>query len=271
MNADTLPMPVPRLPDADEAWTAAMRRTYEDLLQRHLALTKTAPPERLVYAWDAVANDYRELACVGYAAGDPLDRVRVLLEGSSRAHLELVRRRGADEGDANTAREYATGNACSTYEAICGALAVGDRATARALAPLVWDPPGAEYVGPNSVICTDERQVLAYALRFELLDDRGRADQHLKRLTRVTQDAVGEMLMMRGILETRPELFLDGLTRTLAVHEHAARDKANYRVAKYFLCLPALGLSALALEHGLVAREQLTADNVYLPRDLIAA
>jgi len=272
MSADALTMPVPRFPEADQAWTSLMRRSYDELVERHLLSTRTAPPERLEYAWAALANDYRELACVAYAAGDPLDAVRNLLVAWSRAHLEVVKCRGTGQSGAAAPppKEYSTGNSRSTYLAMCAALAAADRATARSLAPFVWDPPHASYVGPTSVICTTEQQTLAYALKFELLDDRGRAEEELARLTRVSEDAVGEMLMLRGIVETSPARFLDGLGRTLANHARRAAEKPNYRVAKYFLCLPALGLAALALEHHVATCEQLPADNVYLPRELIA-
>jgi hypothetical protein len=146
----------------------------------------------------------------------------------------------------------------------------GDMGLATSMAPLVWDPPGARYVAPNSLICTTSQQALAYALRHHLLGENDRAKEQVKRLTRVTEDVVGEMLMLRGLVESEPARIKNGLPRVLDWHASVAAEPENYRVAKYFLCMPALGLATLALRQKLLAREDLPADNVYAPRDLIA-
>jgi hypothetical protein len=264
-------MPKPRFPEVDAEWTSHMRQSYERLLEQDRARTQTAPPERQAYAWDAVGNDCRELAYVLYASGESLDRVRALLADSAQAHLELVKRRATGDGGPSSPRpqEYATGHSCSTYLAICMAETSGEGDLARALAPFVWDPPGASYVAPNSVICTTDQQTIAYTLKHVVLNRDADAQEQLRRLTRVPEDVIGDKLMIRGIIERDRGRVLDGHSRVLAWHERVAAEKANYRVAKYYLSLPALGLSAVALQRGVVALNDLPADNPHFPRDLI--
>jgi hypothetical protein len=259
----------PRFLEVDDTWATALQQSYERLLAQHLDAIAKTPPERLIYAWAAVANDYRELAHVLYASGEPLDRVRELLVSSARAHLELATLRRAGAPCTVDPSLYSTGNSRSTYLAICMALIGGQSNLALALAPLVWDPPDASYVAPNSVICTDMQQALAYAMKYALLENRDEAEAQLAHLTRVPEDIVGELLMMRGLISAQPERLLKGIVLALAWHAREAAEPDNYRVPKYFLCVPALGLAARGLQRGLVAREQLPANDVYFPRDLI--
>jgi hypothetical protein len=266
---------LPRFQAVDATWSAVVRQSYEANLARHLAALQDATEARRIHAWNSVAHDRRQLALVLYATGEPLGVCRRLLLESARAHLEVVRLRGTEQSAANDPRfvpptEYSKGNSRVTYLAICMALIGGDMDLARALAPLVWDPPDANYVGPKSVLCTTSQQALAYALRYLLVDMKDQALAQLHRLTRVTGDVVGEMLMLRGLVEADSARMADGLRRELDWHAAEASERTNYRVARYFLCIPALGLTALAQRDGLLDRDKLPADDVYFPIDLIA-
>jgi hypothetical protein len=155
------------------------------------------------------------------------------------------------------------------YNSVWMALTTGEDDLARSIAPFIWDPPTAGYVGENSILCATSRQTLAYAMKYFLLGRTEESQKELALLMRVTEDVVGEMLMIRGIVEADPTRFLDGLSRALASHTKLASAKENFRVPDYFLCFPALGASALALRRGVVTPDYLPVGNVYFPNDLI--
>jgi hypothetical protein len=260
-----------RFPEIDADWAQTLRQSYEAQRTRHRAAIPLAPPAREIYAWDALANDCRELAFVYYASGEPLERVREMLHEAARAHLEVVRRRGTPEAPVPLGpTEFATGHSCSTYQAICMAFIAGDRRLAEALAPLVWDPEPARYVGPESVLCTTEQQTLAFTMRYLAAGIDDQAARELASLVRPTGEVVGEFLALRGILERDEARLRDGLQRALAWHAQQAREPHNVRIPQYYLCVPALGLAALAVERGVIGRGALPASDPYFPRELIA-
>lgn len=261
-----------RIPEVDEDWVERMRQSYEGWLARHLAAIPNTPEERLLYAWNAVANDYHHLALVLYSAGEPLDRVRSLLAETARAYLKMASLRGGETDDSTPDKlsDYSTGNSRDTYLAICMALTAGELDIARSLAPLVWDPADARYVGPRSVLCTDKQKDLAYTLKYLLLDKKDQAEAQINRVTTVERYFEGELLMLRGLITARPQRILEGISAALTWHAREAAKKENYRFTNYFLCFPALGLAAYALWRDLVRYEQLPENNVYFPRDLIA-
>lgn len=261
--------PAVPFPDLDATWLAALRASYGEALQRHRAVAAVAAPERAMFAWDAVANDGRQLLALDHAAGAPADALRRSLADAARAHFEVVTRRGAS-GALPPGGDFATGHSRSTYLAICMALAGGDAALARSLAPFVWDPPSASYVGPGSVLCTPEQQALADALKHSLLGDDRAAGLALGRVTRISGEGIGELLMLRGLVEDDARRFLDGLARQLDAQARLAAEAGPRRLPDGLLCLPALGLAALALRRGCVSVEQLPAGNACFPRDVIA-
>jgi hypothetical protein len=261
-----------RIPEIDEDWIETMRQSYEGWLARHLAAIPNSSEERLLYAWNAVAGDYRHLAFLFYSAGESLDRVRSLLVETARAHLMMASLRGGENGDStpNKLSDYSTGNSRDTYLAICMALTAGELDIARSLAPLVWDPADARYVGPRSALCTDKQQALAYTLKYLLLDQKDQAEAQVGRLTIVERYVEGEFLTLSGLVRAKPRRILDGISAALDWHARQAAKKENYRFTEYFLCLPALGLAAYALRLGMLTYEQLPENNVHFPRDLIA-
>jgi hypothetical protein len=261
-----------RIPEVDEDWIEMMRQSYEGWLARHLAAIPNSSEERLLYAWNAVAGDYRHLAFLFYSAGESLDRVRSLLVETARAHLMMASLRGGENGDStpNKLSDYSTGNSRDTYLAICMALTAGELDIARSLAPLVWDPADARYVGPRSALCADKQQALAYTLKYLLLDQKDQAEAQIGRLTIVERYVEGEFLTLSGLVRAKPRRILDGISAALDWHARQAAKKENYRFTEYFLCLPALGLAAYALRLGMLTYEQLPGNNIYFPRDLIA-
>jgi len=259
-----------RFPALDVSWAQKLRESYEQLLSLHLAAIPKTSPDRLVFAWHAVANDYRQLALVLYGSGGPVENVRQLLLDAARAHLEMVRLRGSGEFPSKLSlRDYSIGNSRATYLAICMALLAHELDLARALAPLVWDPPAANYIGPTSVVCTDLQQIAAYALKHLMMDNRESADALLSSKDRIPEDIIGEFLMLRGLASADTRHIAKGLALELVAHAQMANEAKNLRVPDYFLAIPALGLASYAIHRGMLKLTDLPSDNVYFPRDMI--
>lgn len=138
------------------------------------AIGEVPPPEELEdQAQGALAAGYhRDRGLLRYAEGAPLDEVRAAFRRATEYTLALFRLRAPREPwqPADDVDESLT-NSRRALEALELALACGAHDLATALAPLVWDPPDATYIGPSSVVCTPEEQRLAYALRDLLAND----------------------------------------------------------------------------------------------------
>jgi hypothetical protein len=261
-----------RIVGIDDDWVKSMRQSLEAQLVKHLRMTESVPRERLMYAWHAVANDHRQLAMVRYAAGDTFEEVRSALHDAARAHLQLTLRRQPDKAtEQPTERsDYATGNSRSTYLAICMALIARDPNLAKSLARNLWDPPNARYIGPESVLCTTEQHDLAYALRHFLLDESSSAKERLAHFVRVSESAVGEYLMIRGLLTKEDVWIKKGLRLAITWHDREVVRNAPQKVPDLFLNIPALGLVARALDSGLLHKADLPNGDMSFPCDLIA-
>jgi hypothetical protein len=259
-----------RLPGRDPEFIAKLQASIEQQLARHLSSGHDVAPTRRMYVWDSLANDYRQLALLAYAAGGSCEHCRKLFIESARAHLELVKLRGdgsESRPDWTPPPEYATGNSRSTFEAICRAFVGCDWELARLLAPWVWDPEGSGWISPNSLLCTPQQQTMAYALKDFLLGRTGELETRLRSMTNIREDLIGEMLMLRGIILGDSARTLKGLGLALSWHHRMAKQE-DFN-PEYFVCTTALGLAALAIQHKVVAKEDLPADDVYLSRDLI--
>jgi hypothetical protein len=265
----------PRFPDVDPSWAESMLRTYEERLRQHSASVPTAPPERLAYAWNALAGDYREIALLEYAAGAPIENCRDFLVKGAKAHLEVVKIRGtgSHRNPLSPGVQFgddATGNSCSTADAICIAMTAADWQLALDLAPYVWDPPTASYIGPTSVLCTSNQQTAALLLRDYLMENVDGVISRLRAVHDLDAPDAGGLLMIEGIATESRVKLAAGFRRLLAVHAATAARAENYRVPEHFLCIPALGLAALALLRGTIKRDDLPRDNPHFPPELIA-
>ena len=261
-----------RILGIDDNWVNSMRWSLEEQLVKHRLMTKSVPHERLVYAWHAVSNDWRQLAMVRYAAGDSFEEVRSALHDAARAHLQLTLRRKSDNGvsQTNEHSDYATGNSRSTYLAICMALIVRDPDLARSLACNLWDPPNARYIGPESVLCTTEQSDLAHVLRHFLLDERLPGKAVLAHFKRVSESVVGEYLMIRGLFNKEDIWLRKGLQLAIAWHDREVVRIAPEKVPDLFLNIPALGLVARGLDSGLLHNVDLPNGVLSFPCDLIS-
>ena len=269
-NAMHMQPDAPSSPAPDAGRVAALRTSFQDGLRRHLAAAAVAPPERLLFARDAVANDRRQLVGLAGAVGTAPAEMRRLLVEAARAHLDTVRCRGTADAPRVPPEQLSTGHSRSTYLAMCMALAGDDAALARDLARFVWDPPGASYAGPGSVLCSPAQQALAEALKHLLPGDAAAAARALGGVTRIDGDGIGELLMLRGLVEGDAQRLLDGLARQLDAHARRVADEGAAAAPEAAVCLAALGLAALAVGRGLVPAARLPLGHACFPRAVIA-
>jgi hypothetical protein len=167
-------------------------------------------------------------------------------------------------------KDYSLTNSASGLQGMYLALIVGDLARAWHLAEMVWDPPNADYIGPDSEVCTPDQQHLAYAVKQVILGDDQAALSEIGLISPKAQLEIKiQATMARAIVAGQDKVFLDNLDDLLAWHRKMALRKANLNDPDFFLSIAGLGLCALALQRGVVQREQLPQDNVYLPVELI--
>jgi hypothetical protein len=263
----------PRLAYVDKGWLRMLTDEYRRLTTKETVELAAESVYEPIGRWASAADHRTIFALLLYAAGAPLPEVRDVLESAARAEVAMLTLRGPRRDDlqeAQAPRSFSDGTSCQALRAIEAALAAGCHDLARSMAPLVWDPAWASYIGPGSVVCTNKQQAIAYAVRDLLLGDDAAAATELKRLAMVPEELVGPLKMLRGLLAKQAARFLEGLSTTLAWHEREARKQPNPKRPEFFMCLVGLGLAALALQQGVVTRDQLVSDNVYFPRDLIA-
>ncbi|HWS90094.1 MAG TPA: hypothetical protein VN282_24205 [Pyrinomonadaceae bacterium] len=295
----------PRLGYVDPRWGARMA-DYNDAARREIAReAEGGSATQLDYAM--LADHCLDLGLFRYALGAPLGEVREALGEAARFYLKVFELRGtqpafdatlvtldaraaplpaayepeeweaaetSDESDERRralhppgAVDYSLTNSKKGMLAACAALAAGDVQTARAVAALVEDPPGASYLGEGSVVCTFDEQRLAYAFKSLLTGAEGAAGLELSAAASAAQRHEAEMILALAGGDSR--LFLEGLAGLLREHGRDATAPEAFRVPETYLSLHGLGLAACALRAGLIEPGQLPADDVYLPRELL--
>ena len=139
----------------------------------------------------------------------------------------------------------------------------------REAAGLIGDPPDADYLGDDSVVCTRDEQRVAYALRSLLLGDCGAVTAELRDFPggRPDDGLAPQAEAVRGLAAGDARRFLGAMADVLASHDRrAARAEGRKDPASYF-CLPAAGLARLALATRLVEPGWLPAGSPYLFRE----
>jgi hypothetical protein len=246
-----------------------------------------------------LAREYEDVGLESYFLGYPLPEVRDAFACAAAADLRVAELRGTEDrfpvvlvtfdpsfppGDPRRAvqkpahppgsKDYSLGNSQRNFEAVTWALTAGEYGLARQIASLARDPPKASYLGLSSEVCTPNDQRIAYAVKHVFA---GQAELARAELDRVrpnkretsSRDNLDVARMVRALAGDDGDLFLDGLRDLLAWHESRALRKQNNNSPGFFLCLPALGLSALALHRNLIARDQLPDGNPFFPLDLL--
>jgi hypothetical protein len=234
-----------------------------------------------------------------YALGWPIEQVRHSFSEATSAHLRLFELRGTEEPFPVTllridpskpvlhpervtedrglhdpgSKDFSLTNPRAGLLAVLLALTAGEYDSARILSGMIWDPPGAKYIAPNSVVCTTDEQHLAYALRAifeenletaqaELLVIRAQADEGIR--------VALQKKMLLAMISGDSGQFLSHLNELIAWHELQAPLKKNRSDPDYYLCLPALGLSVMAVRSRIISTRQLPGGCVFFPHELIA-
>ena len=79
----------------------------------------------------------------------------------------------------------------------------------------------------------------------------------------------GQAAMIRAFVTGEGGQFLKGLDSLLEWHTKEAPREKNYDEPKFFICIPGLGLSKLAIQRGLLTADQLPQHNQFLPLGLL--
>jgi hypothetical protein len=214
-----------------------------------------------------LAGYCRDLGLLRYAEGAGLDDVRRLLRASAECTLAVFRLRDADPDSA----DLSLTNSRRGLHAMELALSCGASDVAGALAPLIWDPPGASYLGPDSVVCTPEDQRLAYALRDILLHrvEKGGEELHaLKPADRGQEIRASLLTALTGGDETR---FSQALAESHAFHlKRVEMDQImngdGLKDLDDLLDVPTLAYLSLGISR--MAGLGLPAQDAYLPVEL---
>ena len=234
---------------------AAWARELEDFVRARIA--ESPGPDALESQPQGIfaAGYWRDLALLRWAAGDSSGDVRAALRRSTEYTLAAFAMRPAPESRepwaADEPLDQSLTNSRRGLEAMELALAAGAPDLARALAPLVWDPPGASYLGPTSVVCTPADQRLAYALR-DLLLGRAATSESVRALPDddlpfdETQRARAWCLF--ALAAGDRHAFTVAHHALHAVHLARVRDAGALRSLDDLLDVPALAGAALACE-----------------------
>jgi hypothetical protein len=272
--------PQPRIKNLDVAFVSDRLndrlRTREETLQ----MLREEPDKLLQIRMSSLGEDCDHIGLYRYALGFPLDLVRQAFAEAAAAYLKVFELRGTSEafpvvvltvdptkseddpayaGERTLhppgTRDYSLTNSQDCFQSICLALIAGEYETADKLADLMWDPPGASYIGLRSEVCTPNQQHLAYALKHLLQNHPETADKELKQVwQRKNEEQVAFMAkIVRGLVEKNDVFFAEGLQELLFWHRKQVKKPYNQMNPEMYFCLPALGLSVLAVRGGRVA------------------
>jgi hypothetical protein len=226
-------------------------------------------------SWFFHASDLVRLAKTAYALGRPLEESRSWLRQATNAYRELFALRGTsfshrgrfENGKLIPEETVASDGYTSvdSFHAAMAALTLGDIDLARELVELAGHSPNGAFVSPRSEICTTNQQTLSHALNALILSDMDLANHEagkfaVRRATKLEQQialTISALATKRDVLAERDAL--------LFYHEKIASQRDNRHDISYWLCLPALGLSFLAMHFGRYAPAELTTDCVYCP------
>jgi len=146
----------------------------------------------------------------------------------------------------------------------------GQPLIAQRLAQLIGDPPNAPYIDAESEVCTPDDQHIAYAMKHYLLGDRDRAAAKLGLVSDGDARTAAEARVARALVSRDRDFFLGALQAHLKWHASEAKKKRNQKDTAYFLNLPALGLTAIALGDGVVSTDDLPRALPHFPVELLS-
>lgn len=270
-------------PNFDLVWAVQLAAFCSEAYAEQLAQIESGaePAGQIDYV---LAADYAlDCAFITYALGASLDDVRVWIVRAANALLDVFRLRGTtpafpvvvihEQGDAETVNSDRTDSSLTNSRrglaAMYAALAAGERELAERIAEFVGDPPDASYVGPESEVITPDEQELAYGLKAFLLGQLAVAVFHTAGLNQSPALIHAQARAIQALVNEDPDEFLDALQGLLAAHAIDASQEERAREPRRLMCLPCLGLAAIALQAQLVGFHQLPEDHLYLPVGLL--
>ena len=204
----------------------------------------------------------RDLGLIRYAQDGDVDEVRKLLRRSTEYTIAVYQFRDMEPH----ASDVSLTNSRRGLHALELALSGGAIDLAKRLAPMVWDPPDASYLGPGSVVCTAEDQHLAYALRDLLMDrlDDGRKELDAPMHLEAQQEHRASML--RALLNHDRAESERALTASHAFHLDVVDGRNSLNNLDDLLDVPTLAYAALGRAR--ISDLKLPPPDAYLPLEL---
>jgi hypothetical protein len=285
-----------RLAYIDVAVAEGVLEKSRQSLERTRRLMDEDPGRLLQTRYASIRSNLETLAAQHYAMGSPLEDVRRLLQESLDAGWKVHELRGTGDvfpvtvvrldlskGEDDPARstwtprdppgtkDYSLGNSWDGFEEACRAFGIGNWALGEAFARKIWDPPGARWVGPKSQVCSTHQQRLAYVFRDALAGGDSETLRPLLNVMHARPLTIGMMAeVMKGLFEGDKRGFLVALSALLHAHGAGARRGPCRTDTNLFICVPALGMSAIAVRRGLVEVGELPGKDPHLPVELFA-
>ncbi len=240
-------------------------------------------------------NDLVSLGLFYYGAGRSLQKVKNYFLEAVKVYQEVLRLRGTESSgrieieipedpsvpfDIGKAMEsgsyeevdgqdYSLGNARSSLNTVYLASAINERGIAKEIAGLIWDPDSADYIGPDSEVCTHDEQHLAYAVRALFIDDVSGVEKELLNITNSSPEVTCQARMIQALSESSSGDFMSSISDLLRWHKDQALSGENMSMQEFIMSIPAIGLSAYAIQKGLINLDDLPEHIDYLPTGIL--
>lgn len=254
---------------------------FEDCSRHHAETLKqvSAFEPRNQSSWYSHAYALIRLAKLAYVIGRPFSETRANLRESVTAFHELFSRRGQtvyshtpykDDKPLPTVQLVEDGySSVDSLNAALVCLITENTARARALVELAGQSPNAQYVSPQSEVCTSNQQTLSHALNAVLAQNYDAAWRETQKIAVRRGTALEKQTAATiGAIATNGDVRTE-LDAVLFQHGKLAKRQDNWTDASLYLCLPALGLASLAVQLGRLEYADLDGDNMYAPAALL--
>ena len=285
----------PRLQGIDTAWATQLVQFIDQQIEGLQQQVQREKESLSQIQYVFLAGYYKDLALLHYALGTQLPEVRTEIAAAAQAYWQVFRLRGtspAFSAEFVTLRDRPTGDETDSIErqemhtpgetdssltnsrtgllAMYLALIGAGKDLARRIAELVWDPPNAHYIAPDSVICTRDEQHLAYALKAFLMGQEALVLAELAQITLSQVDVHSQALLLHALHSSNTQRFLQELSTHQAYHLSQAHMTEHQKNPDYFLDIAGLALCTLALEASIIQPGQ-GQNSIYLPEDLLSS
>ena len=230
-------------------------------------------------SWWFHAHDLAVLGQLAIALEHPLAETRACFRQAVDAYREVFLRRGQSiskrvlyqDGQPLPEETIVDDGYTSvdSFDAAILALTVCNVATALELVKLAGHSPSAELVTAQSEVCTSNQQTLSHALNALLAGDLNQAQVEARKLEARKGNRHDRRLgAILGAIAKDSDVLseLEGLLYDFAKEARLGEKQLH---SGCFLCLPALGLTRLAISLGRIELTDLDPDNPYVPTALL--